>query len=210
MQQHKTSTKIAAAILAGGRNRRMGGVNKSLIKIKDISIIQRTVDILKEAFEEVLIVTNSPQDYELYRKGCLIVTDRIKNVGPLGGIFTGLSETTKEAVFFVACDMPFLHIGLIKQQISRFHELNCNCCVPRIGGFIEPLHAVYKKKLRGHISSFIKSNGSYSVKAFLQKTNVCYLDLKDNVFIQRAFRNVNTQEDLKEVLRDEGKIKSLA
>lgn len=210
MQWHKTSTNIAAAILAGGRNRRMGGLNKSLIKIKNTSIIQRTVNILKETFEEIFIVTNSPQDYVPFRKDCFIVTDRIKNVGPLGGIFSGLSETTKEAVFFVPCDMLFLHNALIEQQISRFNELNCDCCVPRIGGFVEPLHAVYKKSLKDDISRFLKSNSFYSVKSFLHKADVYYWDLEDSTFIKKIFRNVNTQRDLKEAIKDEGEIQSLA
>jgi len=90
---------ISGAILAGGRNKRMGGVNKSFIEIQGSPIIQRSVNILKEIFEEIIIVTNSLTDYEPYKKECRVVTDIIKGIGPLGGIHSALSHTTKRRFF---------------------------------------------------------------------------------------------------------------
>ena len=60
-------------------------------------------------FKEVILVTNSPEDYVLFENECRIIPDIIKDKGPLGGIHSALSNTAKKAVFFVACDMPYLH-----------------------------------------------------------------------------------------------------
>jgi molybdopterin-guanine dinucleotide biosynthesis protein A len=196
MQQYKISANIAASILAGGKNRRMRGVNKSFIKVKNTPIIQRTIDILKGIFEEVTIVTNSPKDYAAYKKDCLIITDRIRNIGPLGGMFTALGQTSKPAVFFVACDMPFLHNEFILDQLILFEKRNCDALVPRISGAIEPLHAIYKKILADDIRRFVQENCDYSIRGFLRTINVCYWDLKDSSFHRDIFRNVNTQEDV--------------
>ena len=199
MQHYKPSESIAAAVLAGGKNKRMAGLNKSFVKIKDTTIIDRTVDLLKTIFSEIIIVTNSPQDYVVYEGECSIVTDKIKDIGPLGGIFTALSQTSKPSVFFVACDMPFLHNELILHQLTCFKERDCDALVPRIGVLVEPLHAIYKKDLANNIQRFVKENMDYSIKTFLETIAVCYWDLEDNSFHRNIFRNLNTIDDVNEI-----------
>lgn len=190
---------IGSAILAGGRSRRMKGKNKAFISIDGgPPIIRRTIYTLKEISEEIFIVTNSPEDYKLYGKEAIIITDIIKEVGPLGGIHSVLSQTSKEAVFFVACDMPFLHNDIILSQINYFSKINCDCLVAKVGLSIEPLHGIYKKSLKNKIESFLKDNSDYAIRSFLKNSDVGYFELEDNVFYRNAFRNLNTPEDLKE------------
>ncbi len=200
---------IAGAILAGGNNSRMRGYNKAFLKIGNSTIIERSLNILKDIFSEVIIVTNSPQDYEGYNKDCRIISDLIKDIGPLGGVFSALSETTKEAVFFVACDMPSLHNELIRQQLEYFKTKSCDALLPRVNYFLEPLHAIYKKNLADAICRFAKENGNYSIREFLKTVNVCYWDLEDTIFYRDIFRNVNTEKDARVIqgLRYEDKIK---
>ena len=187
---------IAAAILAGGKNSRMQGKNKAFIRINGLLIIKRTITLLKGIFEEVIIVTNYPKDYELYSKETVIAQDFIKDIGPLGGIHTALSVTSKQAVFFVACDMPFLHNALIRQEAAIFNKTDCDCLVPRIGHVIEPLHAVYKKSIRGDIHNFVKKNSDYSIRGFLQEADVFYWDINESRFKKDIFKNINTSDDL--------------
>ncbi len=207
---------IAAAILAGGRNSRMGGVNKAFIRINGVPVIKIALGILKKSFDEIIIVANSPHSFKLYQKVALITEDLIKDVGPLGGIHSALSMTSKEAVFFVACDMPFLHNGLIQQQLDYFKTKDCNVLVPRISNFIEPIHSIYKKNLADGIVRFVKENGNYSIRSFLKTVNVCYWDLEDTFFHRNIFRNVNTEEDVRVIQglgyedKIKGKIKGLA
>ncbi len=187
---------IGAAILAGGKNSRMSGSNKAFIKINGAAIIERSIKILQGIFEELIIVTNSPEEFKSFGKEATIITDIIKNVGPLGGIHAALSVTSKKGIFFVACDMPFLHNALILRQLKDFEKASCECLVPRIGGSIEPLHAVYKKSLKDKISSFIKEGADYSIRGFLETINVCYWDLESSRFNRGIFKNLNTKEDL--------------
>lgn len=188
--------RVGCSILAGGRNARMGGENKAFLKIDNIPMIERIIAILKEISDEILLITNSPGDYHQYEKDCCIITDRIKGVGPLAGIHAGLLKTRKEALFFTACDMPFLHNALILRQINCFNQTNCDAVVPRRGSFIEPLHAVYKKGLNEYIDQYLEEGKDCSIRGFLKKVRVCYLDLEDTPAHRRVFKNVNTQEDL--------------
>ncbi len=192
---------IAGAILAGGNNTRMGGRNKAFLKMNNTPIVQDAIGVFKKVFDEILLVTNSPGEYRSFRKDCLIIEDVIKNVGPLGGIHSALSYTTKGAVFFVACDMPYLHNEMIVSQIDQFNKVNCDALVPRIGQMIEPLHAVYKKNLRDKITMFIQGGESYSIKNFLQTENMHYWDLEETPFHRTVFKNLNTLNDVRDARR---------
>jgi len=190
---------ISCAIMAGGKNARLGGRNKAFIKIDNATIIHKTINILKGLFSEIMLVTNAPHDFKMYENDAHIITDIIKDVGPLGGIHSALVNTTKEAVFFVACDMPFLHNGTIERETDCFNERDCDAFVPKIGNFIEPLHAVYKKSLKDNIDSVVKDSHNYSIKSFLERSRVYYWELEDNPFHRNMFRNLNTQDDLEKV-----------
>lgn len=190
---------VAVALLAGGRASRLSGFNKAFIRINGIPIIQRTIALLEKNFEEIILVTNYPRDFKLYETKTIITKDLIKGIGPLGGMHSALSVTSRQAVFFMACDMPFLHNALIRQELKCFKAINSDCLVPRISTFIEPLHAVYKTNLKNNICSFVKNNRNYAIKDFLETISVCYWDLENNSFNRNAFKNLNTKEDLKGV-----------
>lgn len=193
---NNSSFPIAAAILAGGKNKRMAGKNKAFIKIDGLPLIQRTIGNLKEIFQEIIIVTNSPQEFRLYEKGAFVTSDIIKNIGPLGGIYSALNITSRKGVFFVACDMPFVHNALIKQQLNKFAQIDCDALVPRISSRLEPIHAIYKKSLKTSIGRFIEKNSEiYSIREFLRTVNTYYWDLEDNPFNRKIFSNVNTPDD---------------
>ncbi len=187
---------IAGAILAGGRNSRMAGQNKSFIQINGKPIIAKTIGLLGGIFEEIILVTNSPQEYKSYKKAVVMVEDIIKGAGPLSGIHAALSVTEKEAVFFVACDMPFLHNASIRQQLELFTKIDCDCLVPIIGSCLEPLHAIYKKSLRDNIYGFLRDSSDYSIRGFFKTVNVYYWDLENSRFNKKIFKNVNRKEAL--------------
>ena len=54
---------ITGVILAGGKSSRMG-VNKSFLKLGNQTIIERIVDLMKSIFSEVIIITNTPDEYK--------------------------------------------------------------------------------------------------------------------------------------------------
>ena len=88
-----------------------------------------------------------------------------------------LSEVDKKAI----------KKGSIKEDSPEIRCLN---------HFYDP---IYKKGLKDNMRHFIAKNSRCSVKDFLKTVNVCYWDLEDNSFHRNAFRNLNTQDDLKEI-----------
>lgn len=196
-----TDKNICGAILSGGKNLRMNGVNKAFVKINGFPVIRRTIDLFKKMFNEIILVTNSPEEYIMYKRDAIIIEDIIRNVGPLGGIHSALCRTSKTAVFFVACDMPFLHNGLIKKQMDYFNRTNCDVLIPSLGQAIEPLHGIYKKSINNKLERFLKTNKNYAIRNFLKKVNVECIDFSK---YGDMFKNINTPGDL----TDANKIKT--
>ncbi len=205
-----TNSTIAGAILSGGKNTRMKDKNKAFININGMPLIQKIVNLLGRIFDEIMIITNSPEEYKAYQGKCTILADKIKDIGPLGGIYTGLSETGKDAVFFVACDMPNLHNDVILKEISFFDRTGCDAVIPRIDSLIEPLHSIFKTNLKNKLYDFVKNRRDYSIRNFLQTINVSYMCLEDNQFHRNAFQNINTIKDLEEMEKiDANQIKDM-
>lgn len=96
---NKDSVNIAGAILAGGKNSRMGGRDKSFIEIGGTSIIERTIRLFEGIFEEIILATNPSYAYKYYAGRVITIEDEIKDAGPLGGIHAALSKTSKKGVF---------------------------------------------------------------------------------------------------------------
>lgn len=192
-------SNVAAAILAGGKNTRMKGRNKAFIPIGGVPIIKRNLDILNKLFKETIIVTNSPGEFSAFEKNSMIITDLIKNCGPLGGIYSALSATKKRAVFFTACDMPNLNKPLIKRLVKYFESSNFDALLPRINSSVEYLHGIYRKELKDRLKVFLAKGKDYSVRGFLATVKAGYLDLKDTPLNRRIFSNLNTPQDLKDL-----------
>ena len=50
----------------------------------------------------------------------VIRRDIVPRCGPMGGVYTALKTTRKEAVLFLACDAPFVSIQLLDRLVQKF------------------------------------------------------------------------------------------
>ena len=191
---------ITGVILAGGKNARIGGKNKAFIQLNDKSFLNIITSTLEQIFNEIIIVTNNPSDFTAFINKYSIITDKIKDVGPLGGINSALYHCSAEAIFVVSCDMPYLNKELIEKQIEFYNKSDCDALIPRIGSFIEPLHSIYKKTTFDILQSFINETQDYSIRNFLKLINVQYMEIEDNNLNRQAFTNINTHEDFDRII----------
>src|SRR6478736_747967 len=112
------SKQMTCYILAGGKSSRMG-TDKGLILLKDKSIIEYVIEIVKPLFKKVFIVsTNS--DYSKF--GLELIPDLIKEIGPAGGILTAMDHCETEIFFVVSCDMPFISSAAVEFLISESQQ----------------------------------------------------------------------------------------
>ena len=133
-------TGVTGVILAGGASSRMGS-NKALLPHKGGRFIESIYRELSEIFPEVILVTNTPEQYQFLP--CRKVPDQFQGMGALAGIHAGLANSSNPAVFTVACDMPHLDPWLIRHIASS--GAGCDLVLPRTESGYEPLHALYRE-----------------------------------------------------------------
>jgi len=154
--------------------------------------MENTQEILSSLFEEIFIVT-ADKNLFLGFEDIKVAEDLIEGCGPLGGIYTGLKKISQDKGFFVACDMPNLHQGLIKRLLDLSQAEACDAVVPYHGGRIEPLHAVYAKRILPKMEQALKER-RLSLTTLLAGCHCRYVFPTDVEL--SSFTNINTPEEL--------------
>jgi molybdopterin-guanine dinucleotide biosynthesis protein A len=134
---------ISAAILAGGRAARLGGLDKSALTVGDRSILERQLALLRDLTPHLLIVADDVARF--LGAGVEVVADRVKGAGALGGLYTALVEAPTEHVLVVACDMPFLTRPFLTYLAHL--DLSADAVIPRDHGGQHPLCARYATRI---------------------------------------------------------------
>lgn len=186
---------ISGIILAGGANRRFQGTIKSKIVIDGKTIISRIIDEIQDIFDEIIIVTNTPEEFEEYNN-YKIVGDQFLKAGPLGGIHAALKASSKESLFVFAGDMPLLNKEFIIRQIDYYHSDMCDILVPQIDVYIEPLHSIYNISITKILEDYLRGNYSHAVRDFFKIVNVRYMHLEESEETKNEFININIPSDI--------------
>ena len=188
-------SNISGVILAGGANTRFKGEIKSKLVIGGIPVIERIINTINNIFDEIIIVTNTPEEFSEYGS-YKIAGDHFLKTGPLGGIHTALKTSGKEAVFVFAGDMPLLDKILIEKQIEIYNSGSYKILVPRINGNIEPLHSIYNNSLRKTLEEYLESTMDFAVRDFFRQVSINYMDLEESQETEKAFFNINQPSDV--------------
>ncbi|HET7034085.1 MAG TPA: molybdenum cofactor guanylyltransferase [Thermomicrobiaceae bacterium] len=140
---------LSAAILAGGRSRRMGH-DKALLEIAGRPMLELVAERAAAVADELFIVASGRPEYA--RFGFPVVEDRFPGLGSLGGIYTALVAAAHPYCLVVGCDMPLLHPALLRYLAEQTHDYDA--LVPALaaersdqGGeeTLEALHAIYSR-----------------------------------------------------------------
>jgi molybdopterin-guanine dinucleotide biosynthesis protein A len=196
--QFSQDKSFSAAILAGGKNSRFNGAHKSFLIIDNHYIIDKIIAVLKNIFNEIIIVSNNAELYKSY-PDIKIVNDFYKEIGPLGGIHAVLKTATNNNVFIVSCDMPFLNESLIKLQIKSHLAAESEITIPLHQGFKEPLHGIYNKEILKKLEHHIETTVSFKIRDVFKLFNVNYFQVPSIQEFSTAFTNINLPEDYQNI-----------
>jgi molybdopterin-guanine dinucleotide biosynthesis protein A len=193
--------ETTAIILSGGKSSRIGQ-DKALLKIGNLTIIERIYLLLKEIFENVIIISNTPENYNFL--DVKIYKDIFPGFGPLSGIHSGLVNSNTEMNFFISCDMPLISKEFIEFLMNiNFDE---DILIPTSLNNYHTLCAGYKKICLSKAENLLKSshenmnskNGKTKVKLFdlINFMNTKFIDITNEKFFNdNIIFNMNTLED---------------
>ena len=191
-----TLEDVSGVLIAGGKSRRMGR-DKRFLSIDGVSVFGQTLSLLRRMFSETLVVLAEPIE-GLQLQGCSVVYDVVRNAGSLGGLLTGLIASTRQRVFAVACDMPFLDQDVIRFMSSC--DPTADVVAARLDGRFHPMHAVYSKCCVPLLQGMAERK-ELKIQALFRREELRVRVLTEADFLPfrsglRSLLNINTPEDL--------------
>ncbi|MDD3247589.1 MAG: molybdenum cofactor guanylyltransferase [Methanosarcina sp.] len=200
----------SAIVLAGGRGRRMGIVEKALLEFEGKTILERLLENLFRVVDEVILSIR-----DIHQKEKLLPVlekfpareirfcfDSIEDAGPLEGIRAGLLESRSEYSFVCAGDMPFVNIRVVDLLFEKAegHDVALPRWEERM---FEPLHAVYSRKLIPEIEKAFERGKHSVLTPVFEMPDVVFVEVAEIRELDpelRTFVNINTVEDLKSMI----------
>ena len=201
----KSKFPCSGIILSGGMATRYDGIEKGLLEVAGIRILDRIYRIYTELFEEIILVTNNPEKFLEW--DLLIVPDLFPIRSSLTGIHAGLFFMSNPFAFISACDTPFLKREVVEIVIENI-EAPIDMVMPETAAGFEPLCAAYSKRCLAPAQQHLEQDRLKIIKAFrkCRMKTVSEKVLREKDPDLRSFFNINNPADLQraeEMVKDE-------
>ena len=196
----KTSRDVTAVVLAGGRARRMGGLDKGLIELNRTPLIEYALAALAGQVDTILV--NANRNLERYAGlGYPVIEDHHSGFnGPLAGMASALSAMQTRYLVTVPCDSPALPQDLVDRLLHARSDADAELAVAHDGTRIQPVFALLQRTLLPSLERFLDAEGR-KIDQWYAQHRLALTDFSDQ---PDAFANVNTPEDLARLSRMSG------
>jgi molybdopterin-guanine dinucleotide biosynthesis protein A len=184
---------VTGLILAGGRGRRLGGIDKGLLDLDGEPLVQRMAQRLASQVGRLLLSAN--RNLDRYRAlGFEPLTDgSYTDVGPLAGLRAGLLACATPWLLAVPCDMPFLPVDLCERLQRAGASDDPRARVPFDGQRHHYACLLLPRTALAQVETALDS-GRRSVRELLHAIGWIGVDFAASD--PRAFCNINASADL--------------
>jgi len=184
--------EITGVILAGGRARRMGGVDKGLVLFKGKPLIEHVIKAFEPQVSNLLLNVN--RNYEKYKNyGLEIVSDEMEDYcGPLAGMSSALNKIDTPYLATAPCDTPFISKNIVENlSLSMLNE-KTEISVAHNGDRLQPVFCMMKKTMITSINNYLKKGGR-KIDHWFNQHSVSVVDLSGN---PECFKNFNSKDEI--------------
>lgn len=190
-------TLITAIVLAGGRARRMGGVDKGLIPLCGRSMIEHVLDTL--AGQTGALIINANRNVDTYSAmGYPVAPDTDDSyAGPLAGMYSGLRAAATPLCLTAPCDSPLLGADIARRLHAALEDAGADIAVAHDGERAHPVVNLMKTELAASIDAFLAS-GERKIDRWFDQHRWVHVDFSDR---PEYFINVNTEDERQAVER---------
>ena len=167
------------------------------------TMLQRVVRLLSQAVDLTVVVAAPGQELPELPSSVIPAHDRQPDRGPLEGLAAGLRALGDRApaAFVSACDVPLLKPALVRRmfELSTGHQI----ALPHVGGFDQPLGAVYRGSVLPHVESLLAADRLRPAYLFdrVPTRRVTAEELADVDPELQSLANVNSPGDYRAILK---------
>lgn len=190
-----TSSDIGGVILAGGRARRLGGMDKGLLDLCGRPMIVHSMRALAPQVRPLFISSN--RNLERYRAlGHEVIEDHFGAFeGPLAGLWRALEATPTPLLASLPCDAPLAPADFVARLREHFTPGQALAAIAHDGERLQPLFGLFSREVLPGLAAFLQGGGR-KVHDWVTSLEPVRVDFSD---CAQAFRNVNTPEDLEAI-----------
>ena len=191
-------------LLAGGRATRMGGGDKSLVRIGGKPLLAHVLERLEPQCSTLILNANGEAG-RFAAFGLPVFADDVPDfAGPLAGILAGLDFIAAhypETVWAIsaATDTPFLPIDLVARLHVARRLAGTPLAYARSGAFAHSVIALWPVALRRDLRHALVVEDIRKVDQYMSHHAAAYADWGTEPF--DPFFNVNTPDDIAEAER---------
>lgn len=162
----------------------------------ELSQAGAAVGLLRRFCARTYLSLRPRQELPVGAEDALVLRDNAGVEGPLAGLLAAFREAPEAAWLVLACDLPFVHAGLLARLLARHErepDLPFVAYAGSTDGLPEPLCAVYGPSA-GSILARHASRGQCSPRRIMIEEHAVMLGLSGAD--SAALANVNTPHDL--------------
>ena len=195
---------VLGLVLAGGLARRMGGGDKTRIRLGEKTILERVIARLKP--QCAALILNANGDPARFADTSLpVVADSVEGfAGPLAGILAGLDWAAAHApairdIASVPGDCPFLPGDLVARLSAARQAAGVPLACARSGEWRHPVVGLWPVALREDLRKALTEENMRKIEAWTARHGVAVADWPATPI--DPFFNVNTPADAAEAKR---------
>jgi molybdopterin-guanine dinucleotide biosynthesis protein A len=160
------------------------GRDKALLPLGRLTMVQEIAAQVSAAAGSVTLI-GPPEKY--LPLGIPVIPDAVENCGPIGGLYTALSQTQAQWNVLVACDMPNVTTAFLNHLFAAAETSGADCVVPENEAKLDPLCAVYHRRVAPLVHAAIHHK-LFKMKDFIATLQAIRWPVPD----ARPLQNVNT------------------
>ena len=184
--------QIAAAVLAGGKGRRMGGEDKGLVELAGRPMVAHVIDRLRSQAGTLLINANRNRERYAEITGCQVVADREDGyAGPLAGMASAMEAAGARFLLTAPCDAPLVPEHLGPRLYETLVDERAQLSVAHDGARLQPVFALIDSVLLESLLAYLRS-GERKIDRWYAQHRMAAADFSD---VPQSFSNINTPEE---------------
>jgi molybdenum cofactor guanylyltransferase len=191
--------EVCGLLLAGGQSRRMGGGDKSLVKLGGETLLARIVARVRPQVGPMVLNANgNPARFASF--GLPVARDVVEGyAGPLAGVLTGLEWARARApqcawVASFACDAPFLPLDLVVRLLEAMLREDADMACASSGGRDHPVFGLWPIALADALRRAVVDEGVRKVDAWTGRYRLARAEFAIDPV--DPFFNLNAPDDL--------------
>ncbi len=187
--------RFAAALLAGGRSRRMGR-DKAFLAWEGRLLWEHQMEKLRSLEPSALLLSGRREQPFPLPPGIPLVEDFQPDAGPLGGVGSCLAVCPAPLLVVLGIDLPFLPARFLRNLLDACTPARGAVVRSEGGAYYEPLAAVYPVIMRDLARDHL-AEGKLSMQALIRRGLTEGLLREVEIQVEPGwFTNVNAPDDL--------------